>query len=110
MRGTLSPPPVSLAPHAVIEPRFRRIEVLSRLLEQYADEFPDRAEERRKMLARLAESAVDGVLPAELDGVIHTLFYDLLRRGLKPSKQFWKRENHVPRQRKPAAKKAQPAR
>ena len=44
MRGTLSPPPVSLAPHAVIEPRFRRIEVLERLLEQYADEFPDRAE------------------------------------------------------------------
>src|SRR5690348_11903638 len=105
MRGTLTPPPVSLAPNAVIEPRFRRIEVLERLLDEYADEFPDRAEERRKMLARLAENAEDGILPADLDGVIHTLFYDLLRRGLKPSKQFWKRENHIPEKRsKPAPK------
>lgn len=106
MRGTLSPPPVSLAPNAVIEPRFRRIEVLERLLDEYEHEFPDRAEERRQMLARLAESAEDGILPADLDGVIHTLFYDLLRRGLKPSKQFWKRENHIPAKKpKPAAPK-----
>jgi type IV pilus assembly protein PilM len=104
-RGTLTPPPVSLAPTAVIEPRFRRIEVLERLLDEYADEFPDRAEERRKMLGRLAENAEDGILPADLDGVIHTLFYDLLRRGLKPSKQFWKRENHIPKKREQAAPK-----
>src|SRR5207244_2919726 len=89
-----------------LEPRFRRIEVLSRLLDQYGDEFPDRADERRKMLARLADSAEDGILPPDLDGVIHTLFYDLLRRGLKPSKQFWKRENSLPKPRKAPTKQA----
>ena len=100
------PPPVALAPQVALEPRFRRIEVLGRLLDQYAEEFPDRAEERRKMLARLAESAEDGILSPDLDGVIHTLFYDLLRRGLKPSKQFWKRENSTPKPRKPSKAKA----
>jgi type IV pilus assembly protein PilM len=95
----------TLRPQIAIDPRFRRIDVLSRLVEEYADEFPDRVDERRKMLARLAESAEDGILPPDLDGVIHTLFYDLLRRGLKPSKGFWKRENQLPRQRKAPAKK-----
>src|SRR5207253_10162549 len=78
-------------------------------LDEYAEEFPDRAEERRKMLARLAESAEDGVLSPDLDGVIHTLFYDLLRRGLKPSKQFWKRENSTPKPRKASKQKASAA-
>jgi type IV pilus assembly protein PilM len=99
------PPPITSAPQVALEPRFRRIEVLSRLLDQYADEFPDRAEERRKMLARLAENAEDGILPPDLDGVIHTLFYDLLRRGLKPA-PFWKRENSLPKPRKEPAKQA----
>jgi type IV pilus assembly protein PilM len=99
-RSETLPPPITSAPQVALEPRFRRIEVLGRLLDEYADEFPDHGEERRKMLARLAESAEDGVLPPDLDGVIHTLFYDLLRRGLKPSKQFWKRENSVPKPRK----------
>jgi type IV pilus assembly protein PilM len=102
---TLPPPPMS-APQVALEPRFRRIDVLSRLLDQYADEFPERVEERRKMLARLADSAEDGILPADLDGVVHTLFYDLLRRGLKPA-PFWKRENSVPKPRKAPAPKAQ---
>src|SRR5206468_538785 len=84
--------------------------VLGRLLDEYAEEFPDRAEERRKMLARLAESAEDGILSPDLDGVIHTLFYDLLRRGLKPSKQFWKRENSTPKPRKPSKAKGAAAR
>jgi type IV pilus assembly protein PilM len=102
-RSETLPPPVASAPQVALEPRFRRIEVLSRLLDQYADEFPDRAEERRKMLARLADSAEDGILPPDLDGVIHTLFYDLLRRGLKPA-PFWKRENSLPKPRRVPAK------
>ena len=103
------PPPIALAPQVELEPRFRRVDVLGRLLDEYAEEFPDRAEERRKMLARLAESAEDGVLSPDLDGVIHTLFYDLLRRGLKPSKQFWKRENSTPKPRKASKQKASAA-
>jgi type IV pilus assembly protein PilM len=99
------PPPAQSAPQVALEPRFRRIDVLTRLLDTYADEFPDRAEERRKMLARLAENADDGVLPPDLDGVIHTLFYDLLRRGLKPA-PFWKRENSTPKPRKAPAKQS----
>src|SRR5438093_6642211 len=105
-RAEMLPPPITSAPQVALEPRFRRIDVLNRLLDQYADEFPDRADERRKMLARLADSAEDGILPPDLDGVIHTLFYDLLRRGLKPSKQFWKRENSLPKPRKAPAKQA----
>ena len=102
-RAETLPPPVASAPQVALEPRFRRIDVLNRLLDQYADEFPDRAEERRKMLARLADSAEDGILPPDLDGVIHTLFYDLLRRGLKPA-PFWKRENSLPKPRQTPAK------
>ena len=99
------PPPVSLAPRAALEPRFRRIEALGELLDQYAHEFPDRAEERRRMLARLAQSAVDGVLPSEFDGVVHTLFYDLLRRQDEPPKSFWKREISLSRGSKQRATK-----
>jgi type IV pilus assembly protein PilM len=106
-RAETLPPPVTSAPQVELEPRFRRIDVLTRLLDEYADEFPDRAEERRKMLARLADSAEDGILPPDLDGVIHTLFYDLLRRGLKPA-PFWKRENSPPKQRKQPAKPTGP--
>lgn len=98
-------PPVSLAPQVAIEPRFRRIEVLGRLIEEYADEFPDRLDERRTMLARLAESAVDGLVPPELDSVIHTLFYDLLHREPEPPKGFWKREHSLRRPRKAPANK-----
>jgi len=105
-RAETLPPPVASAPQVALEPRFRRIDVLSRLLDQYADDFPDRAEERRKMLARLADSAEDGILPPDLDGVIHTLFYDLLRRGLKPA-PFWKRENSLPKPRQAPAKETQ---
>src|SRR3954452_5222014 len=107
-RSETLPPPASSAPQVALEPRFRRIDVLSRLLDEYADEFPDRVDERRKMLARLADSAEDGILPPDLDGVVHTLFYDLLRRGLKPA-PFWKRENTTPKPRKAPAQQAQPA-
>jgi type IV pilus assembly protein PilM len=106
-RSETLPPPASSAPQVALEPRFRRIDVLSRLLDEYADEFPDRVDERRKMLARLADSAEDGILPPDLDGVVHTLFYDLLRRGLKPA-PFWKRENSTPKPRKAPAQQTEP--
>jgi hypothetical protein len=66
---------------AALDPRFRQITVLAKLAEERAAEYPGRIDEWRQMLPRLAEQAVDGVLPVSLEGVVRTLFYELLFVG-----------------------------
>ena len=66
---------------AALDPKFRQIAVLAKLVEQRAAEYPGRVNEWRQMLPRLAEQAEDGVLPIGLEGVVRTLFYELLHVG-----------------------------
>src|SRR5581483_8246227 len=62
--------PAPVLPSTKLDPEFRKIDVLRRLLATHADRFPDRTDDWWKMLDRLSESAHKGVLPAELDGVV----------------------------------------
>src|SRR6266542_6749375 len=101
---------------AALDPKFRQVNVLAKLIEQRAAEYPARVDEWRQMLPRLAERAEDGVLPVELDGVVRTLFYELLHVGPNaPSKvEQPYRESKLPRLKRPArspkpAKAAKPA-
>ncbi|HZT53879.1 MAG TPA: type IV pilus assembly protein PilM [Gaiellaceae bacterium] len=68
-------------PDTALHPRFRELATLATLIEQRAPEFPDRVDDWRRLLARFAESAEDGVLPSRLDAVVRTIFYDLLYVG-----------------------------
>jgi type IV pilus assembly protein PilM len=81
------------APDVELDPRFRKLSTLHRLVTQHSDQFPERLEEWRLLLYRLADSAHDGVLPADMDGVIHTLFFQLLSLDPDvPAEPFWKKE------------------
>ncbi len=79
--------PTTVAPErsprsfAALDPRFRQIAVLAKLIERRAAEYPERVDEWRQLLPRLAERAEDGVLPVELEGVVRTLFHELLHVG-----------------------------
>jgi type IV pilus assembly protein PilM len=66
---------------AALDPKFRQLTVLAKLVEERAAEYPERVDEWRQLLPRLAEQANDGVLPVELEGVVRTLFYEILHVG-----------------------------
>ena len=68
---------------AALDPKFRQLTVLAKLVEERAAEYPERVDEWRQLLPRLAEQADDGVLPVELEGVVRTLFYEILHVGPK---------------------------
>jgi type IV pilus assembly protein PilM len=78
--AVVTPEPLSRN-FAALDPRFRQVAVLAKLVEQRAAEYPARVNEWRQMLPRLAEQAEDGVLPAGLDSVVRTLFYEVLHVG-----------------------------
>ncbi len=78
--AVVTPEPLSRN-FAALDPRFRQVAVLAKLVEQRAAEYPERVNEWRQMLPRLAEQAEDGVLPAGLDSVVRTLFYEVLHVG-----------------------------
>src|SRR5207237_57893 len=94
-----------LAAFAVLNPKFRELKVLTKLVAEHGEEFPALAEQWALLLPSLEQSAVNGVLPPDRDPVVRTLFRQLLLAHPEPPKGRFAR----PQSRASASNKAPPA-